>query len=37
VEVGDRVLVTGEMEGTNFFEEREVEANSVARLIDLGR
>ncbi len=35
VSVGDRVLVTGEMDAADFFDKREVEANSVTKLTDV--
>ena len=34
VEVGDSVLVTGKMDAAGFFDEREVDANSVTKLND---
>jgi uncharacterized protein YdeI (BOF family) len=35
VEVGDRVLVTGEMDAADLFDKREVEANAITKLTDL--
>ncbi len=34
VEIGDRVLVTGEMDAADLFDDREVEANSITKLSD---
>src|SRR6056297_1890084 len=34
VSIGDRVLLTGEMDAADFFDKREVEANTVTKLTD---
>lgn len=37
VDIGDRVLITGEMDAASLFDRREVEANSVTKLTDVGK
>lgn len=37
VEEGDHVLVTGEMDATDLFDKREVEADSVTKLSNLSK